>query len=125
VGAVLDLIASLPVRLVIPGHGAPFTDVAGALARARSRLAGFQADPARHARHALRVLVKYHMMEEQQQPLESLRDWAAATPLLQALWERFGRPSGAAVREWAADLIQEMVDGGVLNLGPDGVVREG
>ena len=125
VGAVLDLIASLPVRLVIPGHGAPFTDVAGALARARSRLAGFQADPARHARHALRVLVKYHMMEEQQQPLESLRDWAAATPLLQALWERFGRQSGAAVREWASNLIQEMVDGGVLNLGPDGVVREG
>jgi glyoxylase-like metal-dependent hydrolase (beta-lactamase superfamily II) len=125
VAAVLDLIASLPVRQVIPGHGAPFTDVAGALARARSRLAGFQADPARHARHALRVLVKYHMMEEQQQPLESLRDWAADTPLLQALWERFGRQSGAAVREWAADLIQEMVDGGVLNLGLDGVVREG
>ena len=125
VGAVLDLIATLPVRVVIPGHGAPFTDVAGALERARSRLAGFQADPARHARHALRVLVKYHMMEEQQQPLEALRDWAATTPLLQALWERFGRPSGVSVRDWAAGLIQEMVVGGVLNHGPDGVVREG
>jgi len=124
VGAVLDLIAALPVRVVIPGHGAPFTDVAGALARARSRLAGFQTDPARHARHALRVLVKYHMMEEQEQPLEALRDWAAATPLLQALWERYGRPKGATVRDWAAGLIQEMVDGGVLQLGADGVVRE-
>jgi glyoxylase-like metal-dependent hydrolase (beta-lactamase superfamily II) len=125
VGAVLDLIASLPVRVVIPGHGAPFTDVAAALERARSRLAGFQADPPRHARHALRVLVKYHMMEEQQQPLEALRDWAAATPMLQALWECYGRATGAGVRDWAAGLIQEMVDGGVLNLGPDGVVREG
>ena len=125
VGAVLDLIATLPVRVVIPGHGAPFTDVAGALARARSRLAGFQADPARHARHALRVLVKYHMMEEQQQPLEALRDWAAATPMLQALWEHYGRATGAGVRDWAVGLIQEMVDSGVLNLGPDGVVREG
>jgi glyoxylase-like metal-dependent hydrolase (beta-lactamase superfamily II) len=124
VGAVLDLIAALPVRVVIPGHGAPFTDVVGALARARSRLAGFQADPARHARHALRVLVKYHMMEEQLQPLEALCDWAAATPLLQALWERHGRPTGATVRDWAAGLIQEMVDGGVLQLGADGVVRE-
>jgi hypothetical protein len=28
-------------------------------------------------------------------------------------------------RDWAAGLIQEMVAGGVLNLGPDGVVREG
>ena len=125
VGAVLDLIAALPVRVVIPGHGAPFTDVAGALARARSRLAGFQADPQRHARHALRVLVKYHMMEEQHQPLDALQDWAAATPLLQALWEHYGRPTGATVREWGARLIDEMVAGGVLNLGPDGVVREG
>jgi len=124
VGAVLDLIATLPVRVVIPGHGAPFTDVVGALARARSRLAGFQADPARHARHALRVLVKYHMMEEQLQPLEALCDWAAATPLLQALWERHGRPLGLSTRDWAAGLIQEMLDGGVLQLGADGVVRE-
>ena len=125
VGAVLDLIASLPVRVVIPGHGAPFTDVAGALERARSRLAGFQADPPRHARHALRVLVKYHMMEEQQQPLEALRDWAAATPMLQALWERYGLPAGATLRDWATRLIDEMVTGGVLQLGADGVVREG
>ncbi|MFM8768188.1 MAG: MBL fold metallo-hydrolase, partial [Rubrivivax sp.] len=113
VGAVLDLIASLPVRVVIPGHGAPFTDVVGALERARSRLAGFQADPARHARHALRVLVKYHMMEEQQQPLEALRDWAAATPMLRALWELYGRATGVTVRDWAAGPIDEMVDGGV------------
>jgi len=113
---VLELIATLPVRVVIPGHGAPFTDVAGALARAHSRLASFQTDPARHARHALRVLVKYHMMEEQSQPLDALRDWASATPLLQALWDRYGRPTGTTVRDWAAGLIQEMVAGGVLRL---------
>lgn len=125
VGAVLDLIATLPVRVVIPGHGAPFTDVAGALARARSRLSAFQADPARHARHALRVLVKYHMMEEQRQTLDALQNWAAATPLLQALWRRYGQATGLPARAWAAGLIDEMVDGGVLKLGPDGVVREG
>jgi hypothetical protein len=39
VGTVLDLIASLPVRVVIPGHGAPFTGVAGV-----------KADPVRHLR---------------------------------------------------------------------------
>jgi len=113
---VLELIATLPVKVVIPGHGAPFTDVAGALARAHSRLASFQTDPARHARHALRVLVKYHMMEEQSQPLDALCDWASATPLLQALWDRYGRPTGTTVRDWAAGLIQEMVAGGVLRL---------
>ena len=35
VAAVLDLIERLAPRLVIPGHGAPFSDVAGALQRAR------------------------------------------------------------------------------------------
>ena len=70
------------------------------------------------------MLVKYHMMEEQLQPLEALCDWAAATPLLQALWERHGRPLGLSTRDWAAGLIQEMLDGGVLQLGADGVVRE-
>ena len=48
---VLDLITTLPVRCVIPGHGAPFADVAAALGRARARLAGFRASPERHLRH--------------------------------------------------------------------------
>ena len=51
VGAVFDAIERLPVRVVIPGHGAPFTDVAAALARARSRLDGFK-QPTRAPRAA-------------------------------------------------------------------------
>jgi glyoxylase-like metal-dependent hydrolase (beta-lactamase superfamily II) len=58
VAAVLDLIERLSPLVVIPGHGAPFTDVAAALQRARSRLAGFVADPQRHARHGAKVLLK-------------------------------------------------------------------
>ena len=42
VGQVLDLIETLPVRWVIPCHGAPFREVAGALQRARSRLALYE-----------------------------------------------------------------------------------
>ena len=44
-----------------------FTDVAGALQRARSRLAGFRASPERHLRHGAKVLLKYHVMEEREQ----------------------------------------------------------
>ncbi|MEY3474017.1 MAG: hypothetical protein RL087_475, partial [Pseudomonadota bacterium] len=88
VGRVLDQIDALPVRVVIPGHGAPFTDAAGALERARRRLAGFRADPQRHAQYAVKVLIKYHLMEERRQALQALLDWAAHTPYLHALWER-------------------------------------
>ena len=55
--ATLDVIAGLDVRLVIPGHGRPFSDVAGALARARSRLAYLEADPVRNAQNAIKVLL--------------------------------------------------------------------
>ena len=95
VGRVLDLIETLDPRWVIPGHGAPFTDVAGALQRARQRLAGFRADPGRHARHGMRVLIKYHLMEVRQQPWEAFSAWFCAAPLCQAVWLRLGRPEGS------------------------------
>jgi UPF0042 nucleotide-binding protein len=41
----LETIASLPVDIVIPGHGPAFDDVEAALARAFRRLDSFEADP--------------------------------------------------------------------------------
>lgn len=114
VGATLDLIASLPVRVVVPGHGTPFTDVAGALARARSRLQGFCVDPARHARHAIKVLVKYHLMELGSQPEPALLDWAERTPLLAGLWERHAPAGIASPRAWMAVIVGELVAAGAL-----------
>jgi glyoxylase-like metal-dependent hydrolase (beta-lactamase superfamily II) len=110
---VLDLIESLPVRCVIPGHGTAFSDVSAALQRARSRLAGFRADPARHLRHGAKVLLKYHVMEERQQPLAALRAWLRDTPLLQAIWAELGRPDGSHAA-WADRMLQELLDSGAL-----------
>ena len=114
VAAVLDLIASLPVQVVVPGHGAPFVDVEGALARARSRLAGFQQNPERHARHAVKVLIKYHVMEVQAQRFDDLIEWAVNTPFLTMLWERFGQTKGHAAKAWCAGFVEELIASGVL-----------
>ncbi len=116
VGAVLDAIARLPVQLVVPGHGAPFTDVAAALARARSRLAAFRADPASHARHALKVLMKYHLMEVRSQPLADLVRWTAATPIARRVWERYGMRVADSPASWCERLIGELVRSGALAL---------
>jgi len=113
--AVLGLIESLPVRVVVPGHGAPFTDVAGALARARSRLAAQQADPVRHARHAVKVLVKYHLMEEGRQTEADFAAWAAGTPFLQRVWARNGRERADSALQWAQRLAEELVAAGALS----------
>lgn len=112
VGATLDLIERLPVRMVIPGHGRPFDDVAGALARARSRLRAFQTEPARHARHAVKVLLKYHLMEVGSQSRDDLLRWALAAPLLQGV-TRFAAP-GTSAEALCLQLLDELVASGAL-----------
>lgn len=85
VAQTLDVIEALKPALVIPGHGAPFTDVAEALARARQRLDGFVADPARHLQHAAKVLLKFKLLELQSVRQDELLAWAAATPYVAQL----------------------------------------
>ncbi|WP_298827964.1 MBL fold metallo-hydrolase [uncultured Piscinibacter sp.] len=114
VAAVLDAIGRLPVRLVVPGHGAPFTDVEAALGRARSRLASFLAEPARHARHGVKVLIKYHLMEVREQHEDDLLRWAAATPLFTGVWHRHGRAQADSPEGWCAALVNELVGSGAL-----------
>ena len=53
--AALDRIEASGARVVIPGHGPPFTDLAGALRRARAHLRSWT-DPARLARRQARSL---------------------------------------------------------------------
>jgi glyoxylase-like metal-dependent hydrolase (beta-lactamase superfamily II) len=70
--AVLDLIATLDVRAVIPGHGAPFTDVSKALDIAFSRIDYLRADPVRNAKNALKVLIVFKLMELHSMPVSEL-----------------------------------------------------
>jgi glyoxylase-like metal-dependent hydrolase (beta-lactamase superfamily II) len=122
VAAVLEEIERMAPRLVIPGHGAPFADVADALKRARSRLAAFRADATRHARHGVKVLVKYHLLEVQREPLPELQAWFAGAPLALRVWQRLGRPEGSA-EAWLERLVGELVAGGALAL-RDGIVHD-
>jgi glyoxylase-like metal-dependent hydrolase (beta-lactamase superfamily II) len=123
VAAVLDLIERLAPRIVIPGHGAPFGDVADALQRARSRLASFVADPARHARHGAKVLLKYHLLEEQRQALPDVLAWWRATPLAQRVWQRLGAPDGD-VAAWGDRLLRELAASGALRIDGDRVLDQ-
>ncbi|MGY0197591.1 MBL fold metallo-hydrolase [Leptothrix sp. BB-4] len=112
VEVVLDLIAGLPVQVVVPGHGAPFDDVAGALQRARTRLASHRADPSRHARHAGKVLLKYHLMELGSMPLDALRRWGRETPLTAATQRAAG--VGGSVDDWFDGLLADLLASGAL-----------
>ncbi len=113
VGAVLDHIERLAPRWVIPGHGPVFMDVDAALARARSRLAAFRAAPLRHLRHGVKVLLKYHLLEERRQSLADFEAWIAAMPLAVGAWQRLGRPDGST-QGFGRKLIAELCAAGAL-----------
>jgi glyoxylase-like metal-dependent hydrolase (beta-lactamase superfamily II) len=71
----LEMLAALDVRVVIPGHGEPFADVAAALDRAFKRVAAFEADPLRAARHALKALLAFTLLDRRRLPLDGMADY--------------------------------------------------
>jgi glyoxylase-like metal-dependent hydrolase (beta-lactamase superfamily II) len=121
VAAVLALIATLPVSVVVPGHGAPFSDVAGALSRARRRLADWRSQPLKHLRYAAKVLVKYHLMEEVSQPWTDLQAWASATPFVTALW-RQSSPELMPV-DWLDGIVADLCASGAARRDGDHIAN--
>jgi glyoxylase-like metal-dependent hydrolase (beta-lactamase superfamily II) len=103
--AILERIATLDVRLVIPGHGPMFTDVRGALGRAHARLDHLAADPARNARHAVKVLLKFLLLEHERVPLAQVPALVASIPLATRASRRFLGMAPEALAGWAADAL--------------------
>ena len=120
VAATLDLIEALQPETVIPGHGRMFTDVAGALARARSRLKQFTGAPDKHLRHAAKVLIKFKLLEWQRLPLADFEAWAQATPYLRNLHQRMGPPRFA---DWLLPMVDELVKSGAAQRQDDWLVN--
>lgn len=106
VGQTLDLIESLRPATVIPGHGAVFTGVDAALAYARERLDGFVAQPARHVRHAAKVLLKFKLLEVQQMAQSAFTAWAQATPYFLQMYRLHAADAGFL--QWVETLLAEL-----------------
>jgi glyoxylase-like metal-dependent hydrolase (beta-lactamase superfamily II) len=103
--AILERIESFAPRLVIPGHGAPFTDVGAALARARARLDALSASLERNARHAAKVLVKFYLLEVRKVALRDLVAHVAGARYFRVINERYFRmPFEDFVRQQVTEL---------------------
>ena len=111
VGATLDVIARLSPVTVIPGHGSVFAYSETVVERARLRLEAFISDPLKHARHAAKVLLKFKLLEVQQQDLDVFRDWALRTPYFELVRNRFFASIPAA--DWIDALVDELQVSGV------------
>lgn len=105
--ATLDLIAQLAPRLVIPGHGAPFTEVAAAVRNAQSRIQWLMDDPRRNADNAMKALLAFKLMAHRRLSLADIAHLFAQSQLFNTVVrEHFpDRPAELAAR-YAAQLAK-------------------
>jgi glyoxylase-like metal-dependent hydrolase (beta-lactamase superfamily II) len=117
-GATLDFIATLDARVVIPGHGAVFGDVAGALVRARGRLDYLSSDPVRNAENAVKVLLKFLLLERRALQFDALPALLASIPLVERVRTHYLDRSAPELAQWASDALVRAgaarIDGGQL-----------
>ena len=111
--ATLSLIERLQPRVVLPGHGRPFDDVAKALAASRDRVAAFERHPERHAQHAARALLMFHLLEVREAHFDDLVRWMRRTPIYRTVAHRAGLDDAGAAG-WAAAQVRRLVADGVL-----------
>jgi len=118
VRATLELIAALGAQVVIPGHGAPFTDVEAALQRAHGRLDYLSADPVRNAENGIKVLLKFLLLERRRIAVAEIERLFGTLPLLVCARERFLPRAPAELAQWAAKALEKAgaarVEGGWL-----------
>lgn len=114
VAATLDRIEELAPLQVIPGHGRVFSDVGSALVTARRRLDGLRRDPVKHARHAIKVLMKFKLLEVQCISREDWSTWLRGTPYLSAIRLRFF--ANEELDQLTADILDELIAAGAAEM---------
>jgi len=97
--ATLEMIATLDVRCVVPGHGEPFTDVNAALERAFARTTAFEVDPMRTVRHVLKALLVFSLLDRERMPLASLPLYVERVGVYREFNARFFRLDPATLAE--------------------------
>jgi glyoxylase-like metal-dependent hydrolase (beta-lactamase superfamily II) len=107
----LARIAALDVDIVIPGHGAPFRDVAGALERATSRLDYYRKDVTRLARHCMKVILTFALLDQRRIELAGLADYLNANTLYRDVNARF---LGLGKQELADYLVNDLEKAGAI-----------
>jgi glyoxylase-like metal-dependent hydrolase (beta-lactamase superfamily II) len=111
--ATLEMLARLPVDIVIPGHGSPFSAVDEALARAFRRLDSFAANLDKMAWHAIKVLVAFAMMERQSLPAGEFAAFVQGIPFAVDVNRRY---LGLADDVLVQRIEQELIHAGALHL---------
>jgi glyoxylase-like metal-dependent hydrolase (beta-lactamase superfamily II) len=115
----LATIERLDPAVVIPGHGEPFTDAKGAIARVRGKLDAFQRDPARNARHVAKVMFVFALLDKEAMPVGDVAAYVGRVPCYSRLSQRFLGLAPGALADW---LVADLERAGAIAV-TEGLVR--
>jgi glyoxylase-like metal-dependent hydrolase (beta-lactamase superfamily II) len=111
--ATLEAISRLHIDTVIPGHGAPFGNAERSLATAFQRLDAYECDPAKLARHALKVMLSFSLMIHGRIALAELPRFFADRPIYGDVNRRFLQMPEARLSEY---LVRDLERTGALKI---------
>ena len=117
--ATLAQIEMLSPRLIIPGHGQPFGDVQHSIDGLRARLKVFSENPEKNARHLVKVMLVFALLDKQQMSLIDLPQYLSTVPLHRDMNEQFLR---LPFDELAGRIANELVTAGAVQI-IDGIMR--
>jgi glyoxylase-like metal-dependent hydrolase (beta-lactamase superfamily II) len=114
----LATIERLDPAVVIPGHGRPFADARGSIAAVRSKLDAFERDPVKCARHVVKVMFVFALLERQRMPVAEVAGYVGRVPCYRQMSERFLGLEPQALAAWLVEDLQRagavQLEGGVL-----------
>lgn len=117
--ATLNLISQLAPRVVIPGHGAPFTEVEDALSVAHARIRWLAEDPKRNVHNALKGLVAFKLLDRGRMPRDEVRALIAHNLLSQRGIRAVAGDDAAPLADW---VMAQLVRVGAARLEDDALV---
>jgi glyoxylase-like metal-dependent hydrolase (beta-lactamase superfamily II) len=104
--ATLEMLARLPIDIVIPGHGSPFAAVDAAFERAFRRVESFQGNIERLAWHAIKVIVSFALMEKRSIAESGLSDFIFSLPFAVDVNARYlGIPEDELIKRIRGELL--------------------
>lgn len=121
VESTIQMIEDLEPRLVLPGHGAPFSDVSNAIGRARSRLSQFRNSPDKHANYAAKVLLKFKLLELQKCSSSEFISWAQRVSYLDMLHAKYS--NGMSFVQWLNELCNSLEKSGACSIDGEYIIN--
>jgi glyoxylase-like metal-dependent hydrolase (beta-lactamase superfamily II) len=115
----LATIEKLSPAVVIPGHGERFSNVAGALERVRARLDAFERDPVKNARHVVKAMFVFALLDREAMPVDDVAAYVGRVPCYMKLSQRFLAMKPQALAAW---LVADLERAGAIAI-TEGLVR--